>query len=908
MTEQSEHRPRGPTWTVKDLEGRYEVAKTFAEAPDVQAELEGHETFDYLCRYLYNRYVYLLQDVQRAVAAAAVDKQRGGSMAAEFRDNGDKRDLLKTLLHLETNVLRDFNGTLLRIPLERFAREWGPFDPTDETDQERLRWLANAIADFRFLQDPTEPLYPAYSQRLRPHFRWMQKFINDCLPVPQDLWEDGDLKGNCEFENLWTEFKALKTDGGIDGDGNTVPNTDAENRHLVAESQVILQWALDALQLKAKDLEADWAYMQDPNHVPSYTVYPPYDPLFWEGQTTADGARDLACFLGWDEDETTFQSHMGTDKPMVPAPAPPPPAKVARIAALPEKKREAVLKTVLAKLDSEAAAKMMKSVASKLEELKNNKRPSPGNDAAGASGSDRKRRKKEMMQKQTFQPRPQNLPPSQVEPAKLNPMKGWTEETIREALGRGPHDDEGALLEQLNRQQFQQQFQQYEGTDEFYGDEDEDEDQDEVYGDEDEEDEDEEEIDEEIDEEILENEVYNLDDAINDMIMLRADLGFDNPLGPKVALVTPPEPLKEETRKSYEREWRAFAAKWEDVWKYVQDLNKEHWHMKDHPTSSPYARRSIKTDALLQAAIAKLEAALRQEEDVLKSTRPHLFKGGVPARLKAWRMTAWRSRYLRCLHLCLLCMAGDVDPADFDAVYDRRLEDIIEHEQAWMEADQYALEKQLKTPEAKKDARERIKARKANIVSYNEYLEDGGQVTSGATDTDTDTETETETPQQQPAAPTTPKPKTKRAPPAAAAPPAFIVPNPLPKYKSTRMRPEHEQKLLQIMQRIAAHSHHPEGEKMKEDLGPYAIPMPEGPVIGSLAHDPNSPTAHQPAADPQSAQKFAVGGPPAYETLPTGTVFEKLQYMIILTLWRCSMAATTGLKMIEVNKDYENGN
>ncbi|KAK8063296.1 hypothetical protein PG996_007948 [Apiospora saccharicola] len=907
MAEQSEHRPRGPTWTVQDLEGRYEVAKTFAEAPDVQAELEGHETFDYLCRYLYNRYIYLLQDVQGAVAGAAADKKRGGSMAAEFRAHGDKRDLLKTLLHLETKVLQDFNGTLLRMPLERFAREWGPFHPADEKDQERLRWLANAIADFRFLQDPTEPLYPAYGQRLRPHFRWMQKFINDCLPAPQDLWEDGDLKGNSEFENLWTEFKALKTDGGIDGDGNTVPNTDAENRHLVAESQVILQWALDALQLKAKDIEADWAYMQDPNHVPSYTVYPPYDPLFWEGQATADGARDLACYLGWDEDETTFRSHMGTDKPERDASAPPPPpAKVARIAALPEKKREAVLKTVLAKLESEAAAKMMQSVARKLEEIKNNKRPSPGeNDAAAAaSGPERKRRKREMMQKPELPPRPPNLPPSQVEPARLNPKMGWTEESIREALGRGPHHDQGALLEQqFNRQQFQP----YDGTDEFYGDEDEDEDQDEVYGDEDEEDED---ADEDMDaDEIYENQVYNLDDAINDMMMLRSDLGLGNPLGPKVALVTPPEPLKEETRKSYEREWRAFAAKWEEVWKYVQELNKEHWHMKDHPTSTPYARRSIRTDALLQATVAKLEAALRQEEDVLKSTRPHLFKGGVPARLKAWRMTAWRSRYLRCLHLCLLCMAGDVDPADFDAVYDRRLEDIIEHEQAWMEADQYALEKQLKTPEAKKDARERIKARKANIKSYNEYLEDGGQVTSGATETETDTDTETETPQQQqPAAPTTPKPKTKRVPPPPTTTTPAFVPNPLPVWPSTRMRPEHEQQLQKLMQRIAAHSHHPPGEKMKEDLGPYAIEMPEGPVLGSLAHDPGHPTARRPAADPRSARKFAAGGPPAYETLPTGTVFEKLQYMIILTLWRCSLAATTGLKMIEVNKDYENGN
>ncbi|KAK7934675.1 hypothetical protein PG985_000170 [Apiospora marii] len=903
MAEPSEHQhPEDPTWDVNDLEQRWFVLYEFARQPEVEAAVNNRAPFDFLCKFVYHRYVELLEDVQKALAAA--DAEAKEEMEATFRrGDHDGRDMQETLVALETNVIKDFNTAVLRDPLRRAAGD-DAFDPADAADRERLAQLRHLIADFRYLQEPVRPLWRAYGRRLRPHFRWMQKLIADCLPPVSDLWVDGDLRGNDDFERLWAEFRSLKTDGGIDGNGATVPNTDVENRRLVVESQDIVQWALDALLLQARDVEMDWAYLQDPEQVPSYILYPPYDDLFWEGKGKADGAQQLAIYLGWDQDEGTMKSHTKPDSSMFPAAERPAPAT---LAAMTLEQREALTKALKAKYDAAAAAKETESAELKLKKRKE------VDERVADTAAERKRQKKEMEEQtqlfqQLTQPKRLELYPDQTPPVKMTLAPGWTIEMVRAAkAGLLPAKDETSYLDLLDNPQppNTQDAQDWGVIDQddggqVYYDEDavEDEMEEEVDEDEDEDDDDDDDDkgDEEGDEEEVDDSgTYTLADAFNDFINLRADAGLNDRLDYTIPLVTPPVPIEEGALKAYQKAWRDFAQKWEDVWSYVLQLNEDALDMQNKGAASQCVRRSIKTDATLAATVRRVEQALRHEEDVLRDAHPIEDKPRyTPAQLKAWRMTSWRSRYLRCLHLCLLALAGDVTDADFDASYDRRLEHLIEHEQAWLEADKYALQRNLvKTAAAKREARERIKEREQNIEEMDGLLQQDDMITSGD--------------------------------PQATMP----APTPTPATQDYTAPPEDMQFLLQSLQTASQPGiaqQHPEDEndidmmdddasvpdsyisdESEEEAIQYGQQMQDGPVIGSLTWDPESPRRDWPAANPRSAEKFARGGPPGYEGLPTGTVYERLQYMIVLTVWRCHMATVTGLGMTEVNRDYENG-
>ena len=956
MATQSEHQhPEDPVWSVDDLEQRWFLLYNFAQQPEVEAEVNGRDTFAFLCKFVYSRYVGLLDDVQAALAAARADADAESRrrMEAAFRDGDhDGRDLREALEALEANVVKDFNTAVLRDPFLRAARAGNgqPFDPTAEADEERVEALRHLLSDFRYLQEPTRPLYRAYGRRLLPHLRWMQQLIADCLPAPQDLWADGDLAGNDAFEKLWAEFRSLKTDGGIDGRGRTVPNTDAENRRLVAESQDVLQWALDALLLQTKDLEMDWAYLQDPAQVPSYLVHPPYSDAFWEGAGQADGARQLAIYLGWDQDEATFKSHLRPDPSMFPAADRLPPAAVA---AMSDEQRDALTKTLQAKYSAGAAARMIRTVEGQLKKRKQAKEE----DAAPAALAQRKKQKKGTQQKQAQQLQQQLQQQQQQqqqesypdydygpEPAQKNPQNGYTVEYIEACLaGAVPGPNEGleqfhkepeygpldlsdmrglpaydaidaidedakkGYLGQLSKKLKRQRSQPPEGQATLRGgargeaDEDEDEDAEVDYDDDEEDDEDD---GEEVEDD--ESGVYTLVDAIHDFRNLRADAGLDQPVDEHTPLVTPPVPIDEELRRPYQPEWRAFADRYEDVWRYVLQLNAEHWDMVAQGDRSRFARRAIGTDAALAAHVRRLEQGLRREEDALKSARPadydHRAKADfAPAQLRAWRLAAWRSRYLRCLHLCLLALAADVSGADFDRAYDRRLEHLIEHECAWLEADKHALARTLRTAAARQAARERVAERRQNIDEWSELLEQDDPVTSG----DPSQGPAPTTPATQATQPKQPLKQDYTAPPARMD--LYLAALGQPPSAPGRMQIHADPDFDPDRPRLPAWPYPSDSDESEEEALQYSQPMRDGPVVGSLAWDPAAPTRARPAANPRSAEKFARGGPPGYEGLPVATVYERLQYMVVLTLWRCHMATVTGLGMKEVNRDYGTG-
>ncbi|KAK6836839.1 hypothetical protein PG987_007334 [Apiospora arundinis] len=104
---------------------------------------------------------------------------------------------------------------------------------------------------------------------------------------------------------------------------------------------------------------------------------------------------------------------------------------------------------------------------------------------------------------------------------------------------------------------------------------------------------------------------------------------------------------------------------------------------------------------------------------------------------------------------------------------------------------------------------------------------------------------------------------------------------------------EVQKRYLAELEEQAANEVDAEGNPIRRSI--FDIGIAEGRILGSLTYKTTGPGAKHPAADPNSATIFAAGGPPGFRGIPTDTVYEKLQYMIILTYWRCWMAAETGL-------------
>ncbi|KAK8030132.1 hypothetical protein PG993_011423 [Apiospora rasikravindrae] len=872
MASHSKHAPEDPAWTANDLEARLTNLTAWTEGSSTEAVLQGRAHLYFLTNYLYPRYIALLDDIRRAIAAA---------------EQNDP-ELLPTLVHLETQILDGFNDYLR----QRFydATSDGPGVPfflvTDEPD-ERIGWLRNLMNDFRSLQADAG-LQRAYSARLQAHFKWMQDIIDDCLPPSYTLWVNGDLVGHPDFDTLWAEFQDLQTAKRIDADSGvvTVPNTDTENRRLVENSQNIVREAFDALLISHKEIDITWSDLQDPTGVPAYLEYPPYKARFWEGGGDHDGAQLLMENLGWSED-MALQSFRNEDPSML----------------------SAVM---------EAQAKK-----NQFEAIKNgNKRT--GTNIVGTSAPVPKKAKISLNGEMENE--------NGEEPVE----EGITEESEPE-----PEEEEV----------------------------------------------------EEVEEELDEDDMYTIDDALNDVAYLRNEAGVGPAVEEGTNLVTQTVPIKEDALKRYGDELKRFVRRHEDKWDYIQT---QHDHLVERgaePSETPQqqgsddaaAAPSATQDGPMRSHLAALAKALLREEDTLKTAQA-MTPGS--ARLKAYALSTWRSRYLRCLQLCLLALASGVSAEQFDNAYERRLEDWIEHETAWNEQDRYAIEKLLKTEASKEEARERIARREENIKDWNDILEgnllvegedevedapevfakaaqaggkgkgkskapgtDDGDYVSGSNGSDTDDEEyipgnmppvtnislgpefqrdfnalhekliRKKAPQDAAMA--------QRAPPGPPGNYAQALPEGwehmeemadwTEEEKQQREKedmegwieqdPEQLWKVLQQQQQQQLQNQNPidpfalpdfpdfppTSVDVPASIPPYRVQMPDGPVLGSLTWDTTGPAANQRAKDPESRAKFAQLGPRGYEGIPTNTVYEKLQYMIILTLWRCQTAADTGL-------------
>ncbi|KAK7959842.1 uncharacterized protein PG986_004696 [Apiospora aurea] len=935
----AEH-PTSPIWAVDDLEARINDFIALTHGSATEAELQGHEHLDYLVNYLYPRYIALLEDTQRSVAAAGQEDL----------------ELLPALGDLEAQVIEIFNKTLQEPFYEAVGEGLGPpFYMGRGVEDERLDWLRKLMRDFRWLQG--EPaLQLAYSARLGVHFQWMQELIEECLPPSATRWVDGDLIGHPEFDGLWAEFLALPTSRQADAESGVVtePNTDAENRRLVENSQNIVREAFDALLLKPKDLDVHWSDLQTPSGVPAYLEQPPYTDAFWEGAGDHDGAQLLMENLGWNEDMPT-QSFRTTDESML---------------------RAAV---------DANGKKIQFSHANKNADTNTDSKTKPTKPTTGnGNGNGNKRTGTDVGRTDGPATKKPRINPGKMTPGEIYAILNGQMEVIE-----GTTKDIEKTKEEAHRAEKEKEKEkEKEPTEEVVTKEPETEPETEPEPEEKPE-----------EEEIDEDDLYTLDDALNDLTGLRADAG----LGPRVPrgteLVTPTEPIREDALKRYRDELKRFARRHEDQWTYIQQQCDNMADRAEKAKKDPSKAKTVSSQApsaltnnRMRSALSALEKALLREEEALKAAQE---MGMGSAKLKAHCLSAWRSRYLRCLLLCLLALASDVPQERFDAAYERRLEDWIEHETAWNEQDEYAIEKLLKTEASKKEARERIARREENIKEWDailkdEFEEEGGRRRSRwYVEKEDDDHIPGELPplmdislgpeydrrfiarhnrlirkkapqDAEMAHRESPVLNTDYPPPLPAG---MEEPEEMPDWTEkekaeqalkefatwgargdrllelrrqylqrdqleARMaelqkeiqEKQHEQQQLeqrekelgqqkseleekqlekqqkQLEQQRQLEQQQQEQQKKTEKEDPeipkYRTAMPEGPVLGSLTWDL---TVDRPAKDPESAAKFAELGPGGYEGIPTNTVYEKLQYMIIMTLWRCQTAADTGL-------------
>ncbi|KAK6859155.1 hypothetical protein PG995_005008 [Apiospora arundinis] len=904
----SEHHPEKPTWTASDLQDRWETLHGIFTNSATEAEAAGRDHFDFATEQ-YGRLLALLED-----AGAAVDDVH------QRRDMEDPKYSLEEMEQTEAAIVEFLNDALsdsfdqARIDAGGAKMFLPPFPKKDKEEKEEPseadQKVAQNIANLRSLMthlswlQSTSTLQDYHRDSLEPHLQWMQSFIDETLPEPRRVWWQGDIMGNAEFEGLWAEFQsletgALSTDANPDGEQQET-NTDLDNRKLVENSQNILLDAFGALLLNPEETGVTWEDLQGRrDDVPSYLTHPPWTDAFWEGAGN-DGAQFLMENLGYDRANGATQSHMRADQSMM----------------------SSTMVAMNRKIKYDCSNKGKEAKNSGNSSTTKRSAPSPEGEpilyGAGNSAS---------------------IPASKKQKTHSAPPTA-PEQEAEENDGEEKEDEDGDA-----------------------------------------------ETDEEEDDD--EEEYYLLNDAVNDIRNMRAQIGLEPALPAGTLLVTPVEPMQEAFVKNVRGTWTAFAGEYDAVARFIQQLLPS--QLSETTGNADRAPLPPGAELAIESNLARLKKDLEREHATMATARAEPLND--TARLKQWRVTAWQIRYLRSLQLALMILSESDNDKEFGQAYDRRLEDWIEHEMAWIAHDNHSLHYLLTNQRAKDEARSRVRARQANIEEWDTILEEMGypgqhiafsaEVQEELRQLEAALRKKYEANRQNPDAETrawaareaqeleeqrkawpqvqaaiAAEQQRKRANgeqfgpgSGARAMQAELGLDPdnhfnMADWKIDRSELEDEgmsaqqqefenQRYLEVQKRYlaeleeqAAKEVDDEGNPIRRsifDIGiavtppPPPTPLPpaawigrkqpkpkettpsphritkEGRILGSLTYKTTGPAAHRPAADPNSATIFAAGGPPGFRGIPTDTVYEKLQYMIILTYWRCWMAAETGL-------------
>ncbi|KAK8070378.1 hypothetical protein PG997_010581 [Apiospora hydei] len=241
--------------------------------------------------------------------------------------------------------------------------------------------------------------------------------------------------------------------------------------------------------------------------------------------------------------------------------------------------------------------------------------------------------------------------------------------------------------------------------------------------------------------------------------------------------------------------------------------------------------------------------------------------------LKAQRLAAFRLVYLRTLilrrEMGLAARGGEQQKGgpSLDELHARRLEDWIDHEAAWNEADVVHVGR-LKATANRREYDERVRKRNASIKRWTEKIEELREKDKA---------------EQQ---------KKREEEKTTTAEVLVVEPTPTP----TKVVGEEEEEDKKKW----------EEEPTAPALSKTARHQLETRYKGSILAD--FPRRYQGArrmdsmywstTDSRSLSgedAFRPGGPPGWETMPTETTWEKLQYMVVLTHWRFLKAFEIGL-------------
>ncbi|KAK7756159.1 hypothetical protein SLS62_001751 [Diatrype stigma] len=291
-------------------------------------------------------------------------------------------------------------------------------------------------------------------------------------------------------------------------------------------------------------------------------------------------------------------------------------------------------------------------------------------------------------------------------------------------------------------------------------------------------------------------------------------------------LVTPTNPYTPEVLDRYDGDFSAA----------IGDTNRE-FFLRDDPPTTPEGRNAMLDR--LSNAIGEQRAAAREFDS-----------GNNNLQLKRARVAAFKIKYMRALYMKLLLMK---DPPLSDAAMRRalalRLEDWRLHEEIWNTADVKAVGRRSKTKsrEANREKRRQlqhdIRRRAKNAVKW-EAMEEA--LTTGAPAEEEAVAEEPEgvvEPQGRPGQPRN----------------AWVIDRIMGKHRPGRSV-LYNKRLEQAREKW---------RRARIDARSRGLPEPPKPVLRDTGAEP-----------------YALEGPPGHEQLPVGTVWEKLQYMIVLTHWR----------------------
>ncbi|KAI0454129.1 hypothetical protein F5B21DRAFT_257661 [Xylaria acuta] len=262
-----------------------------------------------------------------------------------------------------------------------------------------------------------------------------------------------------------------------------------------------------------------------------------------------------------------------------------------------------------------------------------------------------------------------------------------------------------------------------------------------------------------------------------------------------------------------------------------------------------------------EARAAWLKTASNEIRTSRASVNLYIDDAGSPAKAKQLRLAAYRLKLARAIYMVgLLSGTPDASHAEIRTALRDRLDDWILHERAWTAGDQYLLDRAGLTNETFEVLQSDIETRDANIKEWRamkKQLERNTDADAGENEGNDDGNQQQQQEQEQ-----EPGPANQEGGPIL-----------------TKSQIENANRILSRVLNPKL----PSGGDYARDVAEEGRRRRWYDVMAAakLRGQPIPKWEHKKVVDP-----FTAGGPPGWKDLPTGTYWERLKYMWILSFWR----------------------